>query len=160
MLRHLCSVHCECRAASELAGSHSLRAGGNNQRRKDNSHLSSETILSVKVSQSILLCIMGFFSLEALQQAAYKWIREAPQKRGPCFLKMEILGVKQMVFKISVTSEMTQLKLRCLICCSLSSKKKSSFQILNVPNIVSVVSHPLRLRISVMQYCGGTTLPA
>lgn len=63
MLRHLCSVDCECRAASDLAGSHSLRAGGNNQQRKGNSHLSSETILSIKVSQSILLCMRWDFSL-------------------------------------------------------------------------------------------------
>ena len=125
-----------------------------------NSHFSLEKRLSTKMSKYTTLHEMGFFSLDALQQTAYKWIWEVPWKRGLYFLNMAKLGVKQIAFKISVSSEMTQLKLHCSwICCLLSSKKKSSFQILSVPNLVSVVSHPLWLHISLMQYCSGTILP-
>ena len=117
---------------AELAGSHALRAGGSNQQWKGNSHFSLEKILSTKVSKYTTLHEMGFFSLDALQQAAYKWIWEVPWKRGLYFLNMVKLGVKQIAFKTSVSSEMTQLKLCCSwICCLLSSKKKSSFQILS-----------------------------
>lgn len=70
---------------------------------------------------------MRFFSLKALQQAAYKLLRETPCERGMCFLKLVILWAKQIAFKISVTSAMTQLKLYCSqIYCLLSSNKKSS----------------------------------
>lgn len=147
-------------ACNELAGSHALRAGGSNQQWKGNSHFSLEKILSIKMSKYTTLHGMGFFSLDAPQQAAYKWIWEVPWKRGLYFLNMVKLGVKQIAFKISVSSEMTQLKLHCSwICCLLSSKKKSSFQILSVPNLVSVVPHSLWLHISVMQYCSGAILP-
>lgn len=51
------------------------------------------------MSQYITLYEMGFFPLEVLQ-AAYKWIREMPRKRALYFLKMVVVWVKQIAFKM------------------------------------------------------------
>lgn len=116
-------------ACNELAGSHALRAGGSNQLNwKCNSHFSLEDTLHKNV-KVYLFAWDGIFSLDAPQQAAYKWIWELPWKRGLYFLNMVKLGVKQIAFKISVSSEMTQLKLHCSwICCLLSSKRSHHFR--------------------------------
>lgn len=79
-----------------------------------------------------------------------------------CFLKMAILCVKQIALKISVTSEMTELRRhRSWICCLLPSEKKPSLPALNLAETALVVSTASGCAWSLCNiYCSWATLPA
>ena len=89
MLRHLCSVDYECRPALNLQevmpweqevviNSEKKKIQTSHSKKKYiyiyvyNSHFSLEKRLSTKMSKYTTLHEMGFFSLDALQQTAYK----------------------------------------------------------------------------------------